>query len=816
MKKLLPFIFLLIPFTLRADSASVGGNFRGLNNGDSSILIADNEAQALLNVDLTKNAYGVSKRAGYDDFKTIGVSSVGVRGGYYFTDQSGNNKIIHANNASVFYSLNGGAYTAFYTTYTAGAYWDFVDSQGILYGANSNHDPVFNYNGTVFTFSTSCPAGSQVEAYPDRLVVAGSTANPNNIYFSRAANFSDFTVGDLGDDAPYFEYYGLPGQLVQAIKYALGELLIWTKTSMGRYVGSNQFDGTIDDISSTIGSDQPSTVVTDLGVTYFQATDRHFYAYDGQSIAKISDAISGSVDGFTSGDSKNWRITTDSDFVQGTIGTGLSSSTAPGDMLFARQTIDNFSDSDLSSNPGWTAYDLSNGTFSVVGGNLNFAGTGVTTARGGIYTNYGLSTGAWSFTFNFNDTEMKVGFLILTTSPTASSLTSGNTTGYVYIIDNKNDLLSIRKSIGGSNSLLTSVSLGINKNQTYSIVATRNTNGLLTLWLDGSQFLSVADTSLSSATFISLNVETTGVPTTTPQANYANVGFDYLTARYTSPSLNIGTAISSWGNFGANNVLNGGSIVYAVYGDTNSSINVDDLSSFTSSQTITSGGIPTIATAAYLTWTANFSRSTYTFTPTVNDVTVYWFEGTNPHNWGTVDKDHRILWSVAEGTATAPNSTYIYDPRYQSWLKYSVPFDAPARVGNSIYFGGVSTGVVYQWPTGNTDNGSAINAYWKSKDFIAPDPYVEKDYLSASVVAKTQTGSNLDVIYTINTSSSITKNFSLTDSNGLTLKRINFNLPSGKYGAFFNLQFGNDDSDAPFEFYSFKYDYKPRPWRVMQ
>lgn len=810
MKKLVLLLLLAFPLSLKAESASVGGNFRGLNNGDSSILIADNEAQDLLNVDLTKNAYGVSKRAGYAQFKTIGTSTWGVRGGYYFTDQSGNNKIVHANGTGVFYSLNGGAYTGFYTTATAGSYWDFVDSQGILYGANHNHDPPFTYNGTALTFSTSVPAGSQVEAYPDRLVVAGSTANPNNIYFSRAANFSDFTVGDLSDDAPYFEYYGLPGQLVQAIKYALGELLIWTKTSMGRYVGSNQFDGTIDDISSAIGSDQPSTVVTDMGVTYFQATDRHFYAYDGQSLAKISDAISGSVDGFSRGESKSSKITSQSDFEAGSISRDLTTATSPGDVLFSTGgiLIDDFSDGDYTANPVWTPYAST--TWEVSSEKLRPNG-GLLSGPSIYTTTTSLNVGIWDLTVQAQGANCDFKFYLAVSSDNAT------TNGYEFRLDSANSGIRIYRLDGGVETLLAS-NLG-------SVTATAVTRaevditaaGLMTFKaFEGesmSNAVSATDTTYSSHTHL---IYTSQFAAGSYRFALDRLGFRPSTGTFQSAPINIGTAITSWGPVYINNVLNGGSISYALYKDTDTNITISDASSWTSSQTVTNNQIPTFATAPYITWTANFSRTASTHTPTINDLTINWFEGTNARNWGVVDEDHRILWSVTEGTATAPNATYIYDPRYQSWLKYSVPFDAPAKVGNSIYFGGVSTGVVYQWPSGNTDNGSAINAYWKSKDFIAPDPYVEKDFLSASVVAKTQTGSNLDVTYTINTSSSITRNFSLTDSNGLSLKRINFNLPSGKYGTFFNLKFGNDDSDSPFEFYSFKYDYKPRPWRQIQ
>lgn len=803
MKKLVLLLLLSLPLTLNAESLSVGGSFRGLNNGDASIMIADNEAQDLLNVDITKNGYGIAKRAGYAQFKTIGTSTWGVRGGYYFTDQAGNNKIIHANDKSVFYSVNGGNYTAFYTTATAGSYWDFVDSQGILYGANHNHDPPFTYNGTALTFSTSVPAGSQVEAYPDRLVVAGSTANPNNIYFSRAANFSDFTVGDLGDDAPYFEYYGLPGQLVQAIKYAYGELLIWTKTSMGRYVGSNQYDGTLDDISSTIGSDQPSTVITDQGVTYFQATDRHFYAYDGQSITKISDAISRSVSQFVRGDSKSWATTTSDDFTAGTAGTGLSLTTSPGDVQFSFTVIDRFTDGDYDADPMWTRITPA-GTAVVTDSALRLFASSAC-----VYVGNVASTGSWAWDHQQNFGESSFFFKILSNVPSAVALNAVDV-GYSFNIG----LSSIQFYKGTtliSSGTFTAMSIGTN----YGLQINRTAGGVFRFYIDNVLAFTGVDTTYANFPYISMsNDNNSSFPTY--QVKVDDFAFYYGTATYQSINFNIGTAITSWGAVEINQVLNDGTMVYALYTDTNSAITVGDSRSWVSSQTITSGEIPTIATAAYLTWTAAFSRTAAAQTPALNDLTVNWFEGVTPRNWGFVDNDHRIGWSVAEGTATVPNKTYIYDPRFQSWLKYSVPFDAPTKVGTSIYFGAVSTGSVYQWPSGNTDNGAAILGYWKTKDFIAPDPYIEKDFTSFSLVAKAQSGSGIFVLCTVNTSTTITRTFNLADSNGGLFKRINFNLPSGKFGTFINFNIGSSAGNAPFEFYSFKYDYKPRPWRVLQ
>src|SRR6266850_6729727 len=111
MKRFAVTLFFGLSFSLaRAETQPFGGQWKGLNNGDTSVLIGDNEAQDLSNVDITDNQAGIKKRAGYTLFQAVGVSSVAIRGGYYFRDTSGNDNLIAANNISVYKSVNSGTY----------------------------------------------------------------------------------------------------------------------------------------------------------------------------------------------------------------------------------------------------------------------------------------------------------------------------------------------------------------------------------------------------------------------------------------------------------------------------------------------------------------------------------------------------------------------------------------------------------------------------------------------------------------------------------------------------------------------------------
>ncbi len=818
MKKLIAALLLALPVFGYAESQTIGGQWRGLHNADSSVVIDDNEAQSIQDVDITDGGTSIRKRPGYSLSQSVGSSTIGVRGGYYFRDINGNDVVVHANLNSIYKSVNSATYSAFVTTDTSGSYYDFTDSQGYLWRANSNRDQIVRYDGTTKLYYPNSPKGNQIEATPTRLVISGTSSNPNRINFSAEADFTDFATGIL-DSSAFFEDVFLPGQSVNAIKSACGGVLAWTKDSLSLVTAQTQFDlnPTIQ-VSNTIGTFQPDTVVNDLGVVYWQGQDNHFYAYDCNSITKISSKLD--VSGIVSGTSREWLTDTQANFQTGTIGAGLSATSSPGDIKFSPSlvgdpfaslapVIDGFTDGDYTSSPAWTVSYSTNAPFSVVGGTLHLSTQTGTTNGNMIYTSSIISTGTWNITAKLGSGTMLGNFFMKLCSSVPTKVTSPGYEAGCYtarFLPTEIDILngtSLVSSVVPSGTPLTTLA------RVFSFE--RNSSGNLKIYIDGVLQVSGTNTAINNAAYFAIGsygIDQGGIV-------FDNYAIDYHSAIYQSQAYNIGTAISSWGPFTVNNVLNSGTITYGVYVDTNSSIDVTNSATFTSSQTITSGSVPSVSVGPYITWTAQFDRTLNTQDPTLNDVTVDWNEGTITRHSGTIDKNHRLIWSVAEGTATVPNVSYIFDPRFGTWLKYNFPMSAPAKVGDSIYFGDVNQGKVYIWPSGNTDAGSAITAFWKSKDFISPDPFVEKNFFHYSLLAKSQTGSNLDITYTINgAASGILSNFSLTESNGLAYKRINQLLPNGKFGSFINWKFGNDDGDSPFEIYAFGYDATVKPWRV--
>lgn len=294
MKKILALSLLLFSSPLFAASQPVGGPpWGGLHNADPSMMINDNEAQDLLNVDIGQSGLSIAKRKESYVYSTLTISTAPLRGSYYFKSAAGLDTLILANDRRIYRGVDTGSpfsytftFTTIVTTDTAGSFYDFTDSQGIVWRANSSRDEILSYNGTSVTYYPSLPKGKQIEVLPDRLVIVGST-NTNTIYFSASSDFTNFTLG-INDSDPFTETVGIPGQDITAIKYANGRLYIWTKRAFYFWEGTNQFDGIIQSVSNNIGTLNPGSIILRNGVLYWQAQTGDFYAFDGSAIQNIS------------------------------------------------------------------------------------------------------------------------------------------------------------------------------------------------------------------------------------------------------------------------------------------------------------------------------------------------------------------------------------------------------------------------------------------------------------------------------------------------------------------------------------------------
>lgn len=199
--------------------------------------------------------------------------------------------------------------------------------------------------------------------------------------------------------------------------------------------------------------------------------------------------------------------------------------------------------------------------------------------------------------------------------------------------------------------------------------------------------------------------------------------------RYKSAHATL-TGITSWGTFGANQTLNDGSITYEIYTDTDTTMPLVNgvPTQYVSSQTISIGGTPTIATAAYAVIGATFSITSATQAPQMDDFTLRWNEGNSTLYPAAMFWNQRYYLALAVNSSTENDEIFLYD-RNGAWTRHTGIPVGSMGIYRTRPFVGTTDGFFARIEEPNTYqdyDGGAIDAYWISKDFDLGYPITSK------------------------------------------------------------------------------------------
>ncbi len=335
------------------------GPFGGLNTTDNPAIIAANQAQDLLNVDITEGGRSVKKREGLNLDNTFAISTSAVHGAHKFFDSSGNEVRLWGQDNGLWASVAGAAYVRV-STGTPNATWQCTDYLGFAYCVNSERGTPVKTNGTTAgtTFQGSIPNGTCIASTPERLLVAGTLANPQRLYYSGASNFTDFTVGTLPTSSLY-EDITSPGSAITHLAYIYGRWLAWKDQSLAALLGTDQTNLQLFTISNTIGT-LDNEHVYDSGFTYFRGNDNHFYTYDGSVLERLSKDIGPTVTSANRRKSGSWVQSSQAEFNNGRIANngptlGLSTAAVSGSILPSTVTLTDTSSVDFGSGTVFSA-----------------------------------------------------------------------------------------------------------------------------------------------------------------------------------------------------------------------------------------------------------------------------------------------------------------------------------------------------------------------------------------------------------------------------------------------------------------------------
>ena len=329
------------------------------------------------------------------------------------------------------------------------------------------------------------------------------------------------------------------------------------------------------------------------------------------------------------------------------------------------------------------------------------------------------------------------------------------------------------------------------------------TTGTYSLWAATTQQLLLSSTNTAWEYKAAL-YKTTSL--TTPVIYDAALVFK-TTGYWESPEVPL-LGVGSWGIFSANSSLdNAASLTYTMA--------VTTFAGGTASATresVTSGSVIAVSTGAYTRIRATDNFTTATETVKLNSAYISWT--TTPDKMANAFEYLGDIYFSVPYLALSNTRLLKFDTAAAGWNIFDIGVNSPLNIDGSIWFGSPTGAYIYQYPSGDNDNGNAINSHWKSKNYIGSNPYVEKQFQRLSLIAGSDYGSSLDITYTMDTSTSTSYSLSLTSTTS-DFVRNNRALPVGEIGTFFNLKIGNNAINQPWSFYGASVDYSDEVWRVM-
>lgn len=795
------------------------GPFGTLNNTDGSLIIPNNKAQDLLNVDISPEGASVKKRKGYAISQTLAVTTSAVHGVHYFYDSNGNDVAIFFNDNRISASIGGAAASVIMSSAPNGATNQCVDSQGFAYCANTSRTSIIKTNGqTVSSLSGFTSTGTMVAVTPERLVQAGLSSAPNDIVFSKANDFTTWTVGTQATDPISFTVTA-PGPKITHITYAFDRIIWFKSTSFGYILIGNApafEDWQVVTFDPNIGTLDNTSVYRD-GVLYFRGQDGHIYGFDGTGLKKLTRDIQETIDNSQTRISNSWTQTTSGDFAAGNFSPAVYADTITVSaqlQLTFPETFDTLRTTDtVGAKPVWDKFFSGSGTgdATVSGGSLLLRHDGNALGRSNLgtvekLTDYRQGTTYYITVSSFPADSGHLSDLYWTFRSTATASSNPDAAGTVIDFES-----TTTARITVANFTLLGKSGASSTTGDYAIPAQISfylSTTTYQLTINGSVALSGTHTAPNEANYTYLSYLKGSAGSATCYIDSFQVNpetMTYLSAVNNAPNL------TSWDSFTAT-FFNGtvGSHNFFIRSSTNSFTVTSSTPSWTA---VTSGNTPTVSTGTYFQIRDDMvNTSTSSDMPILYEFTQSWFEG------GAVDKSYAtyfkeaIWWSVTSGVGqTTNNKILYYDMINDGMTLYNLPSNGFYIRQESLYFGSSSGGYIYKFGDVNNDAGAAINAYWKSKDFVMGSPYQDKEAVNISMAAKTVANSSMTVTYTLDGSSSTAYAVSFNSSNGFI--KSNKNLPLGKIGQTFNIQFGNNVADQFFEVYALQAGYRLKSWK---
>lgn len=496
------------------------------------------EAQDALNVESNRTGTGVRKRDGYEPALTVSPTGTQVLSVVDFKAPNGNECLLAIDAAGTVYRSINSASAVAVSTFAAGERLYCSISDGFAYCFTSGNGLPFSYDCTTWTNETlqgdGYPNGKFSVFTQDRQLVAGTTDFLNRLYVGKSGDFDNFQVGINKVDA-FTEDIGRNGDRITGLAFLNGRVIVFKEYSIGGFDITDQFKAEYYDIAHNVGISDPSAWVIAEGQLYFKASDNHIYVMDGApgNVKRISKKLERTVAAMLSGKARYVILTDKTDWdagnytAQGALA-AMTGSITPGSVEPSSVTMldtssvdfgsgtkvnvstdsrtsitisstsfeDNFSNSDLTTNPAWT---FNSGEWIVTNGYLRPNANSIVK----IYSATSISTGSWKMNLYMGQqsTERDIHFLATSTNPSTSS-------GYMLYAkreSNGNATLEVRVNTVGTVLIATTITSGWSTGDFKLIEIVRNFDGQFSLYQGGVFVGSHTDTTYTRSDYFLVN-----------------------------------------------------------------------------------------------------------------------------------------------------------------------------------------------------------------------------------------------------------------------------------------------------------------------
>jgi hypothetical protein len=248
-------------------------------------------------------------------------------------------------------------------------------------------------------------------------------------------------------------------------------------------------------------------------------------------------------------------------------------------------------------------------------------------------------------------------------------------------------------------------------------------DGEVTLYLNGEKVCSLFTNTFSSFTYYMMGASIGGSMPSGITFDNVNYPAYFSSGTYTS-QISTFTGLTQWRSFTADNTLNNQTLAYYVRTGT-TAYNT----SLATWNPITSGAIISTTTDGYGQWKAEFTTTDNSVTPLINSVSMGYATGDTSATAVKGIKYKSRFWLAA---STAPannfNDMVLVESKSPlgSYTRYDLPLSAMAIWSGNLYGAIGNTGNIARIDYGDTDDGTAINSYWESRDEVYENPVFYK------------------------------------------------------------------------------------------